>query len=437
MDLLIYVDEVTPRISYTFNHVFLNQLGLSYSLITSLTDYKKAKTHKFSYSKKKIGSSLFFRSHGLLFDSDIKKLIINPKEFKNTKVFFDIDDNASALPFDPFSCIFYMLSRYEEYISSDKDNHERYNYKNSISYKYNFLTEPIVEYWIIFIKDILLSKFPDISLPKKKFRFINSIDIDNGFAYLGKGFTRTIGGYLKSLLKFKFNEILQRTNVLLGLKSDPYDNFDYILKLSKKNNLKTIFFILIGNYSTFDRNIYYQNTRFRKLIKKISRHSEVGLHSSYSSNFKHQNVDIEKFRLENIIGHRVTKNRQHYIKINIPLTYQNLINSKIEEDFSMGYPDHYGFRAGTANSFYFFDLNKNIQTSLLIRPFVMMDVTFKYYLKLKIDEIKIIMEELINKVKQVDGCFVSIWHNETFNSSKYDTNWVQLYEKMISILKNE
>ena len=118
MDLLIYVDEVTPRISYTFDHVFLNQLGLTYSLTNSLTDFKKAETHKFSYSKKKIGSSLFFRSHGLLFDSDIKKLIINPKEFKNTKVFFDIDDNASALPFDPFSCIFYMLSRYEEYISS-------------------------------------------------------------------------------------------------------------------------------------------------------------------------------------------------------------------------------------------------------------------------------------------------------------------------------
>ena len=60
-----------------------------------------------------------------------------------------------------------MLSRYEEYISSEKDNHERYNFKNSISYKYNFLTEPVVEYWIIFIKDILLSKFPDISFSKK------------------------------------------------------------------------------------------------------------------------------------------------------------------------------------------------------------------------------------------------------------------------------
>ena len=90
-----------------------------------------------------------------------------------------------------------------------------------------------------------------------------SLDIDNGFAYLGKGFTRTIGGYLKSLMKFKFNEILQRTNVLLGLKSDPYDNFDYILELSKKNNLETIFFILIGNYSLFDRNISYLNTRFQ------------------------------------------------------------------------------------------------------------------------------------------------------------------------------
>ena len=101
----------------------------------------------------------------------------------------------------------------------------------------------------------------------------------------------------------------------------------------------------------FDRNISYLNTRFQKLIKKISRHNEIGLHSSYSSNFKYQNVDIEKFRLENIIGHRVTKNRQHYIKINIPITYQNLINSKIEEDFSMGYPDHYGFRACISNNF--------------------------------------------------------------------------------------
>ena len=101
----------------------------------------------------------------------------------------------------------------------------------------------------------------------------------------------------------------------------------------------------------------------------------------------------------------------------------------------MGYPDHYGFRAGTANPFYFFDLNKNIQTSLLIHPFIVMDVTFKYYIKLNFEQIKIIMEELIHKVKQVDGYFITIWHNETFNSSKYDPNWVQLYEKMISILK--
>ena len=168
MDLLIYVDKVTPRVSFTFNHVLFNQLGLTYSLTSSLNCYKETKTYKFSYSKKKIGSSLFFRSHGLLYDSDIKKLIINPKEFKNTKVFFDINDNVSALPFDPFACIFYMLSRYEEYISSDKDNHERYNYRNSISYKCNFLTEPIVEHWVMFIKDILLSKFPDISFSKKK-----------------------------------------------------------------------------------------------------------------------------------------------------------------------------------------------------------------------------------------------------------------------------
>ena len=64
----------------------------------------------------------------------------------------------------------------------------------------------------------------------------------------------------------------------------------------------------------------------------------------------------EKMRLENIINTPVTFSRQHFLRLSIPETYQNLIDLDIEEDYTMGYAKYAGFRASTCTPFYFFDL---------------------------------------------------------------------------------
>ena len=77
----------------------------------------------------------------------------------------------------------------------------------------------------------------------------------------------------------------------------------------------------------------------------------------------------EKSWLEEITGETISASRQHYLKLKLPVTYQQLIKNGIEEDYTIGYHDAYGFRAGTCKPFLFFDVEKNETTKLRLFPF--------------------------------------------------------------------
>ena len=121
----------------------------------------------------------------------------------------------------------------------------------------------------------------------------------------------------------------------------------------------------------------------------------------------------------------------HFIKINIPYHYRNLIKNKIHHDYSMGFPSSPGFRAGTAYNFYFFDLLDNISTDLLLHPFSVMDVSLRDYLSLNQDESSSLIKVIIDNIHQVNGTFISIWHNESLSYSDSWKNWDSVYENMI------
>ena len=90
----------------------------------------------------------------------------------------------------------------------------------------------------------------------------------------------------------------------------------------------------------------------------------------------------EKERLENITDKPLLRSRQHYIKLFLPSTYRFLLEIGITDDYSMGFTDEIGFRAGTSHSFQWYDLSNEIETQLKVHPFCVMDVTLKNYLKL-------------------------------------------------------
>ena len=97
--------------------------------------------------------------------------------------------------------------------------------------------------------------------------------------------------------------------------------------------IKTIFFFLLGEYSTFDKNISPGNTNYKLLIKNIADYAEVGIHPSYFSMKNDLKIKKEKEILEGIVNFPIRRSRQHYLRIELPETYQNLVDLEIHEEY--------------------------------------------------------------------------------------------------------
>lgn len=342
---------------------------------------------------------------------------------------------ASEIPFDIFAASFYLISRYEEYLPHIKDKHGRFSASQSVAYENGFLEKPLVDIWAYKFLEVLKHKFPDFENEERSYQYISTIDIDNAYAYKHKSFIRTIGGFLKDASQFKIFTIWDRFAVLFNLKKDPFDTFEKLIELKKTYNVRTIFFFLIGDYTTFDTNVSASKRKFKLLIKDMVDYARVGLHPSYYTTNDVSLLKKEKERLEAITNIPIKRSKQHYLRVSLPETYQQLIDLEIEEDYSMGYASHVGFRASTCTPFYFYDLDFEIQTPLKIFPFALMDATLNDYMKFTPKQSLGKIRDLKNEVKAVNGTFITVFHNESLSNYLRWRGWGRLYNSMLKIVK--
>ena len=50
---------------------------------------------------------------------------------------------------------------------------------------------------------------------------------------------------------------------------------------------------------------------------------------------------------------------------------------------------------------------------------------------LPLDDAQYLVKELLDYVKEVDGVFISLWHNETLCDNRHWKGWRQVYEYTI------
>ncbi len=429
--LLIYTHKITKRVNYTFKLIFKHILGLEYELTSNSDKYLAAREPKFTYSKSGFGKELFFQSSGLLFKTGIEGQEFNVFTFEKNKAFFPVYNEESALPFDAFAATFFLVTRYEEYLPYMRDRFGRFEAAQSISGKYEFLRKPVVNIWANKIKEILLAHFPDLIFGTREFSFISSIDIDSAYAYKYKGTVRALGGIFISLFRFDFSKIAERLLVIAGFQKDPFDTYAFQLQLMKTHKFSPLYFFLLGDYGKLDKNIPVNNRHFHTLIKSIGDYAEVGIHPSYESNTNINKLKTEINRLSKILNREITKSRQHFLKLTFPTTYRNLINFDITDDYTMGYASEPGFRAGICDPFYFYDLDLETETSLMVHPFQVMEGTLKDYMYKSKEQSLEIIKLLIDEVKAVDGTFISLWHNESLSNAGPWKGWRDIYVEMV------
>jgi len=383
------------------------------SFTATIEDFIAHDSLKISYTRQPLSNEIFIRSHELLFEQGLNDLDFNVSNWEDTKCFF-FNGEQGGLPFDIFAASFYLLSRYEEYLPHVKDEYGRFMAEESLAYKNGFLGQPVVDIWAYKFRDFLQGQYPDFKFPNRTYSIKPVIDVPTAYNYKLRGILRTIGGSLNDISRFKFKQLYTRYMVLFGLKKDPYDTFRYIINRQKHTKFKFVVFFLIGDFSTYDKNINVQKVKFISLIKQVGDYCNIGLKTSY---FALENKDIlkkEKRRMESITNQSLLASRHSFSKLNLPESYRNLVDLEIPEDYTMGYINHIGFRAGTCTPFQFYDLDYEVQTPLKINTYHFLD-----YALLKTQSLldkKMVLNRIISEVKKVNGEFVPVFHNYTYGN---------------------
>lgn len=411
--LLVYTHKITPRVKYTFKQLCTRILGIPVEFTTIIEDFIAHDSLKMSYTKQPLSSEVFIRSNDLLFEQGLSDIDINIYDWEDTKCFF-LAGEKSALPYDVFAATFYLISRYEEYLPHVKDNYGRFPAEESLAYNNKFLTQPVVDIWAYKFKAVLQKQFPDFDFPKKTYSVTPIIDVPTAYKYKLVGGIRTVGGTIKDFFALRFKDVYERFGVLLGASKDPYDTYKYIINRQKKRSFKFMFFFLVGDFSTHDKNINSQKQKFVSLIKHVADYCQVGIKSSFFALNDIELLKVEKSRMEAIINTNIAGSRQSFSKVNLPESYRNLVELEIPEDYTMGYVNHLGFRAGTCTPFLFYDLDYEVQTPLKIVPYHALDFAFLKYNSL-LDKQEA-LQKLMQQVKAVNGTFVPVFHNYTFSN---------------------
>lgn len=433
--ILIYSPLISNRFRYVVQFILEDVCKKKYEFTTDIQHFNSFVGAKINYSAIRYSETeLFIKPFGLLTEDGIKTIEIPISIVgENIRLF---PDDESDTKFDLFSAIFYLVSRYEEYLPFRKDKHGRFEAEQSFAFKNGFLDKPVVDRWILDFQKVVSDKFPTIKWEEREFKFSPTIDIDQAFKIKGKSLMRVLKPLMKAFLQFDFGTIVDIIKVYTGIRKDPFDQFERLEKLHSQYQVKAVYFFLVSKkYNRFDINISIKNKDFKNRIRFVSKTALVGIHPSYKSRFDFKTIDWEIHELSNLLNIPVNSSRQHYLKLQMPNTYKSLISLGIANEYTMGYASMPGFRASTTHDFRFYDIKHEQISFLRVFPFCVMDATFMTYLKCSKEEAFEHIKNLMQNVKNVNGNFTSLWHNESLSETEPWEGWSGLYEEMLALSK--
>lgn len=434
--ILIFISREHPRLHYTFHHIFHRILRIPYRFTKRIEEFVAYNGPKFSYTSTRLGDEFHIHAGPLLFEKGIRPQSFERGTWQNLPVIFTTREEAS-LPFDLFSAVFYLISRYEEYLPHHTDEHGRYAYDQSTAHSMGFLDRPLVEQWLYMFVRLLAEKFPGLEIPSPRFHFRPLVNVTVSHLYKYKGLLRFTGGVLDNLFHLQFKKAWARFKYVWFEKKDPYDTFNKFIAIGKQFGRHPLFFFLVGTYSQYDHNISPSRPALKRIIKTVSDYAETGLLIAYESMNHPERIKAERRKLEDLIHKPVDKAHFHYYRNILPDAYRHLIELEFKEDYSMGYPRIIGYRASTAHPFPFYDFDEESPADLLVYPVVVNDYQLRFIYKYSPEEAVNKLIEIGNEIRQFGGHFHPLFHNAILSEYEEWEGWSEVYVKLLKHFAHE
>lgn len=327
---------------------------------------------------------------------------------------------------DLVASAFFMLSRWEEVVTTDRDAHGRFPASASTAVKHGFLNRPVVDEYAALIRHFLLQLGWYESFPEKTFTVVPTHDVDHPRLWWNPmDRFRTLAG------SFRRKHSLAEIRWWFRQTRDPYDTFDTFMDLSEQNGWISRFNFMGLRPKSSDAWYPPDHPLVTSLIKRIRERGHViGFHPSYEA-FEDENLFKNELQsIRQVSGEAVLTGRQHYLRFAVPETWNRWQNAGLKTDSSMGYAEMPGFRCGICRSFPVFDVLKREKLNLLEQPLMFMDVSLALYQKTTVEEALKQALALRAQVEKHRGEWVVLWHNSSWNTPFWEP-WQAIYQDII------
>lgn len=354
-----------------------------------------------------------------------KHLIINKYMFENSILYSVENQKKECLEFcikghfsfDIFETIFFHISRIEEYFADSEqlDMYGKMKIGEQLLVKQAIYEIPVV--------DILLKGFfkalglTVVSIPTT-YSLTHDLDIlykyDSWFK-LPKSIARVIlmGLGMKGIKSTIHHFYKSR----LDTNNDPYHVYDWLFSSSESFHEKVIYFMAGGKtkYDLFNNN--YKKNIAKIISLAIAKGYKIGLHPSYNAHDNNALFVIEKELLQSKYGAEINRVRTHFLRFRFPETLEVIENNQISHDSSFGYNEFPGFKCGTGFPYLLYNVTKDIPTSVIETPLILMDSSLIFF-KCKEDQ-DCYRSELFSFIEKnkLDTHITFNFHNSSFDKS--------------------
>lgn len=354
-----------------------------------------------------------------------------------------------VLGFDILSPFFFVLSRYEEYANPKKDEFGRFRAGDSILSRLNLLETPVLNVYVNLLREILdkcgLPAGEQLWPEGKRFAVALSHDVDIP--------RKTIPGSLRILCnQFLGKTELEGVGALSQLGSvvdlfrakltggeNPYWNFSKWMELEKRYGFGSCFYLSCPRRGEAKDPKYDLRTdrSLQETIKELLLSGfEIGLHGSFKGAKEISALKEEKSLLESLFEVDELGVRLHYLKMEVPSTWQIQEEAGFVYDSTLGYPEEVGFRCGLAFPFRPYDLEEEKRLNILELPLTIMDgAVFGKGPKDK-GEVLSRCLQLLERVEKGNGLAVILWHLRSWYERDFP-GWRWVYEQILSYLSEK
>ncbi len=419
--VLVFSPYEHPKLHFALSEIFVRRASIPYQ-ITCNADFFIHSAHGFkvNYSEDELPGIRMYNS-GWLDHQGLDPYFKPAFSLQNGLPSLFPDTGNSR--FDLFAACFWLLSRYEEYQPFQGDAYGRFCLRNSCL-PAAWATNNHLDIQIrLFLETLGLEQ-------KNAFRVVPTADIDIAFKYLARPLLIRMGGFLRDLL-FRREHLAERRSMNQGGR-DPYDVFAWICAAFRPFPDARIFWQMNRSRNGLDRQVNIRDSMFLQRLRECSAHITPGIHPSWDSNSMEQQLTTEIKALESACGQHINHSRQHFLACRFPDTFRRLNEAGIQWDYTLGWPEQPGFRAGTAWPFAFYDVLRDRQEALNFMPSCAMDVSYKNYLSMSAEQAAAHGNMLKEKARSEGGVFCFIVHNESMSNIGPWKGWQQVAEAWMS-----